>query len=70
MFLSDEPVYDYVSAKKSDSVRFMEFHRALLQHGVFIPPSQFETCFLSAAHTDGDLEKTLESYQEALCSEA
>ncbi len=68
MFLSEEPVFDYASAKKSDSNRFMEVHRTLLQHGVFIPPSQFETCFLSAAHSNGDLDKTVESYRKALQS--
>jgi glutamate-1-semialdehyde 2,1-aminomutase len=66
MFLSEEPVFDYASAKKSDSKRFMQFHHALLQHGVFIPPSQFETCFLSAAHSDGDLKMTIEAYKQAL----
>lgn len=66
MFLSEEPVFDYASAKKSDSKRFMELHHALLQHGVFIPPSQFETCFLSAAHSDADLKMTVEGYRQAL----
>jgi glutamate-1-semialdehyde 2,1-aminomutase len=66
MFLSEEPVIDYASAKKSDSNRFMEFHRALLQRGVFVPPSQFETCFISAAHSDGDLKETIEAYGQAL----
>jgi len=66
MFLSEEPVIDYASAKKSDSKRFMEFHRALLQHGVFVPPSQFETCFISAAHSDRDLKETVEAYGQAL----
>lgn len=68
MFLSKEPVFDYASAKKSDSNRFMEVHHALLQQGVFIPPSQFETCFISAAHSNGDLDKTVESYRKALQS--
>jgi len=66
MFLSREPVFDYASARRSASKRFMELHRTLLQHGVFIPPSQFETCFLSAAHSATDLKKTVESYGKAL----
>ena len=66
MFLSEEPVFDYASAKKSDSKRFMEFHRGLLEQGVFVPPSQFETCFISAAHSNGDLDKTVECYRKAL----
>jgi glutamate-1-semialdehyde 2,1-aminomutase len=68
MFLSEESVFDYAGAKKSDSKRFMEFHRGLLEEGVFVPPSQFETCFLSAAHSNGDLDKTVECYRKALQS--
>lgn len=68
MFLSGEPVFDYASVKKSDSKRFMEFHRGLLEEGVFVPPSQFETCFISAAHSSGDLDKTVECYRKALQS--
>jgi glutamate-1-semialdehyde 2,1-aminomutase len=66
MFLTDEPVYDYASAKKSDSKRFMSMHSKLLDLGVFVPASQFETCFLSSAHTDRDIAKTIECYAQAL----
>jgi glutamate-1-semialdehyde 2,1-aminomutase len=66
MFLTGEPVSDYASVKKCGSKRFMAVHRKLLELGVFVPPSQFETCFLSAAHTDVDLELTLEAYRKAL----
>jgi glutamate-1-semialdehyde 2,1-aminomutase len=66
MFLTEEPVYDYASAKKSDSKKFMAMHRKLLDLGVFVPPSQFETCFLSAAHTDVDLARTIECFGQAL----
>ena len=68
MFLSEEPVFDYASVKKSDSKRFLEFHRGLLELGVFVPPSQFEACFISAAHSNGDLDKTVECYLKALQS--
>lgn len=66
MFLAMEPVCDYVSVKKSDGKRFMAMHRKLLDLGVFVPPSQFETCFLSAAHTDVDYAKTIECFEQAL----
>ncbi|MGB8780619.1 MAG: glutamate-1-semialdehyde 2,1-aminomutase [Candidatus Bathyarchaeia archaeon] len=66
MFLTGEPVFDYASAKKSDSKKFMVVHRKLLDGGVFVPPSQYETCFLSAAHKDMDLAKTVECYERAL----
>ena len=38
----------------------------LLQRGIFIPPSQFETCFVSNAHSEDDADKTVESYNDAL----
>jgi len=66
MFLTDEPVFDYASAKKSDGKRFMAVHRRLLERGVFVPPSQFESCFVSFAHSDGDLEKTVEAFEGSL----
>jgi len=66
MFLAEEPVFDYASAKKSDSKKFMAMHRKLLDLGVFVPPSQYETCFLSAAHTDVDYAKTIECFEQAL----
>jgi glutamate-1-semialdehyde 2,1-aminomutase len=66
MFLTGEPVFDYASAKKSDSRRFMALHRKLLDSGVFVPPSQFESCFVSCAHSDEDLEKTVEAFEGSL----
>jgi len=70
MLLTDKPVYDYASAKTADSKRFMKFHRRLLEQGVFLPPSQFETCFISAVHTVEDLRKTAECFECALQSSA
>jgi len=64
VFFSNEPVYDYVSAKKSDRKVFMLLHSELLRRGVFIPPSQFETCFISFAHSSGDVEETINVYNE------
>jgi glutamate-1-semialdehyde 2,1-aminomutase len=69
MFLTDKPVYDYASALKADSKRFLEFHKRLLGQGVFLPPSQFETCFLSSAHTEGDIERTVRCFDRALQSQ-
>lgn len=66
MFLTEEPVFDYESAKKSDSRKFMVMHRKLLDGGVLVPPSQFETCFLSVAHSDRDLKETVECYRKTL----
>jgi glutamate-1-semialdehyde 2,1-aminomutase len=58
-------VFDYASAKMSDGKRFMALHRRLLERGVFVPPSQFEACFLSSAHTDADLKLTVDAYRRA-----
>ena len=66
IFFTGTPVKDYASAKSSDTKRFTRYHRNLLQKGVFIPPSQFETCFLSTAHTDEDLNRTLEAMGTAI----
>jgi glutamate-1-semialdehyde 2,1-aminomutase len=66
IFLTDRPVCDYASAKTADNKRFMEFHRKLLEQGVFLPPSQFETCFISLAHSEKDLERTVEAMEESL----
>jgi len=65
IFFTKDPVRDYATAKKADRERFALFFHELLRHGVFIPPSQFETCFLSSAHTDEDIEKTLDAYNHA-----
>ena len=58
-FFTSGPVVDYASAKKSDTEAFRRYFWALLEQGVYIAPSQFESGFLSLAHTDEDIEKTL-----------
>jgi glutamate-1-semialdehyde 2,1-aminomutase len=68
MFLTGQHVYDYSSAKTADSRSFMKFHRRLLERGVFLPPSQFETCFISASHTRSDLQQTVKQLIEAFPS--
>jgi glutamate-1-semialdehyde 2,1-aminomutase len=58
LFLTETPIYDYTTVKTADNAAFMRYHAKLLEKGVFIPPSQFETCFLSSEHSVQDLEKT------------
>ena len=65
-FFTTEPVTDWASAAKCDTQAFGRFHRALLHAGVWLPPSQFEAAFLSAAHTDEDIEETIAAAREAL----
>ncbi|WP_378957130.1 glutamate-1-semialdehyde 2,1-aminomutase [Pelosinus sp. sgz500959] len=59
MFFSDEPVYDYDSAKKSDIGAFNIFFHAMLEKGVYLAPAQFEAGFISAAHSDEDIAATI-----------
>ena len=59
LFFSREPVRNYQDAKKSDTQRFATFFRAMLQQGILLAPSQFEALFISAAHTETDLDVTL-----------
>jgi glutamate-1-semialdehyde 2,1-aminomutase len=66
IFFSSEPVVDYSSAKLADTKKFYTYFHELLKQGVFIPPSQFETCFLSVAHVEDDLEKTVNAFDNAL----
>lgn len=66
IFFTNAPVKDYVSAKKADVKKFKKLFSALLKNGIFIAPSQFETVFLSDAHTLDDLDKTIEAYDKSL----
>jgi glutamate-1-semialdehyde 2,1-aminomutase len=58
-FFSHDRVTDYASAKKSDTARFARFFRALLEAGVYFPPSQFEAAFVSTAHSEADVTSTI-----------
>ena len=66
VFFTNEEVIDYACAKHSDAKMFMRYFHELLRQGVFIPPSQFETCFVSAAHSEEDLKQTINAFDKAL----
>jgi glutamate-1-semialdehyde 2,1-aminomutase len=66
LFFSAEPIRNYLGARKSDTARFGAFFREMLDRGVFLPPSQFEALFLSAAHSDDDIDLTLAAARESL----
>jgi glutamate-1-semialdehyde 2,1-aminomutase len=70
VFFSEKPVFDAVSARGANSKRFAAFFHALLEGGVYFPPSQFESAFLSTAHTEGDLEQTLRTAKVAFAAAA
>ncbi len=59
LFFNPGPVYDYASAAKSDQDLFAKFYRNCRESGVYLAPSPFETTFVSAAHTEADIEQTL-----------
>jgi glutamate-1-semialdehyde 2,1-aminomutase len=65
-YFSDRPVEDYGTAKQADAVRFAKYHRLMLEKGVYLPPAQLEARFLSTAHTEADLDHTLQAHREAL----
>ncbi|QMU55606.1 MAG: glutamate-1-semialdehyde 2,1-aminomutase [Candidatus Mycalebacterium zealandia] len=66
VFFSPEPVSDYASALRCDTEKFGVFHSALRSKGVLFPPSQFEAAFISTAHTERDIQKTIKAIEYAL----
>jgi glutamate-1-semialdehyde 2,1-aminomutase len=65
VFFSREPVRDYAGARSCELDAFATFARELLQRGVYPPPSQFEAWFPSLAHSERDIERTVEAAREA-----
>jgi glutamate-1-semialdehyde 2,1-aminomutase len=61
VFFTEGPVRDYRSAKRSDTKRFAQFFIEMMNQGIYLPPSQFEAWFLSLAHTQKDLDRTIEA---------
>jgi glutamate-1-semialdehyde 2,1-aminomutase len=64
-FFSAAPVSDWTSAAKCDTEAFGRFFRAMLDNGVYLPPSQFEAAFMSAAHTEADVQQTIAAAKQA-----
>ncbi|HET6370993.1 MAG TPA: glutamate-1-semialdehyde 2,1-aminomutase [Nitrospiria bacterium] len=65
LFLTRDEVVDYASAKRSDTAAFGKFFLAILERGVYLPPSQFEAFFVSTVHTASDIEKTVAAAKQA-----
>jgi glutamate-1-semialdehyde 2,1-aminomutase len=65
-FFGPDPVHDWDTAAKSDTAAFGKFFRGMLDHGVYLPPAQYEAAFLSAAHTEADVEATIAAAKVAL----
>ena len=65
-FFTSEPVVDWNTAIKSDRERYGKFFHAMLNEGVYLAPSQFEAAFVSLAHDDQIIERTVEAAKKAL----
>jgi glutamate-1-semialdehyde 2,1-aminomutase len=66
VYLTAGPVRNYADAKRADTALYARWHRAALARGVFLPPSAFEAAFVSTAHSDGDIDRTISELDAAL----
>jgi glutamate-1-semialdehyde 2,1-aminomutase len=66
LFFTAGPVHNYEDAKKSDLAKFARFHRGMLERGIYLAPSQFEAGFTSFAHTEEDIDQTLEAARDVM----
>jgi glutamate-1-semialdehyde 2,1-aminomutase len=64
LFFTEEEVYDYSTAKTSDTKRYAQFFQGMLSRGIYLAPSQFEACFISLAHSEEDILRTAEAARE------
>ena len=69
VFFTDKDVTDYESTQASDTKRYARYFSFMLDRGIYLAPSQFEAMFVSAAHTDGDIERTIALASEFASSE-
>lgn len=70
LFFTEGPVRTFSDAKRTDTERFKKVFHALLEEGIYWPPSNFEAAFLSVAHTEEDIDRTLEAFRKAFQSAA
>jgi glutamate-1-semialdehyde 2,1-aminomutase len=68
LFFTKGPVRSWADADRCDRKRFSAFHGGLLERGIYWPPAQFEAAFLSGAHTEADIERTIEAARHALAA--
>ncbi|HTX14455.1 MAG TPA: glutamate-1-semialdehyde 2,1-aminomutase [Candidatus Baltobacteraceae bacterium] len=66
LFFASDPIRNYADARKSDTTVFAAFFREMLSRGIFLAPSQFEALFISSAHTDDDIDRTLAAARASL----
>lgn len=68
VFFTDQPVVNYETAQTADTERFAAYYRGMIEAGIFLPPSQFEGLFLSVAHTDEDIERTIAAVHQVFAN--
>jgi glutamate-1-semialdehyde 2,1-aminomutase len=66
LFFTEQPVCDFQTAMSSDSELFIAYFRSMLEEGIYLAPSPFEAAFVSAAHTDADIDRTVEAHERCL----
>ena len=66
LFFSDKPVMDFDDAKACDHQRFARFHQIMIREGVYLPPSGYEACFVSAMHGSEEIDQILRAAKIAL----
>jgi glutamate-1-semialdehyde 2,1-aminomutase len=66
LYFTVDEVWNYAQAKSADTEKFSQYFHILLEKGVFIPPSQFECCFISLAHSTENISKTLEVMEDSI----
>lgn len=68
LFFTERPVHNFEDANTSDLNKFARYHRGMLERGIYLAPAQFEAAFMSLAHTDDDINKTLNAADEVMAS--
>lgn len=66
LFFTESEVIDFDTAKTSDTAKFSTFFNSMLERGVYLPPSQFEACFVSIEHGDDEIDKTIKAFEESI----
>ena len=67
-FLCEGPVRNFEEAKATDAERFGKLHRSMLERGVYLAPSAFEAGFTSLAHSDADIETTIQAFRDSFAA--
>ncbi|NTW72280.1 MAG: glutamate-1-semialdehyde 2,1-aminomutase [Eubacteriaceae bacterium] len=66
VFMNEGPVNNFGDVMKSDTIRYAKYFKGMLNEGILFPPAQFEALFLSSAHTDAEIEKTITAHETVL----